>query len=357
MIEVDVRKQVGGFHLEASFAAGEETVVLFGHSGSGKSMTLRCIAGLARPDSGRIALGGRPVFDATTKLDEPPQRRMVGYVPQNLALFPHLTARENIEYGLVGMSKDQRRTRSSELVELLELDGLGEHLPSQLSGGQQQRVALARALAPGARVLLLDEPFSALDSSLRRTLRRELLHLKEQLALTVIFVTHDLAEAYNVADQMVVYDAGRTIDSGHRERIYSAPAGRRVAELIEYGNILSGIVMPGEVGLRVELGGLAVHASGDPLPAGTPVAVAIRPEQVLLLRHEGGAGPGETHVFGRIVDDVDHGKSHTLVFRTDGGLRLEAEVPARPYEVLDVANHREWWLGLRRENLHVMVDD
>jgi molybdate transport system ATP-binding protein len=358
MIEVNLRKQLGSFKLDVSFAAGEELVVLFGHSGSGKSLSLAAVAGLVRPDEGRIEIAGRPVFDAAQGIDLPPQQRMIGYVPQQLALFPHMTAAENISYGLLGFTRDAREARVAELVGLLGLEGLEGRLPAHLSGGQQQRVALARALAPQPRLLLLDEPFSALDSAIRKPLRRELLELKERLGLTVLFVTHDLREAYNLADRLVVYDGGRTLDHGARDRVYHAPAGRRVAELIEYRNVLPGRVVAGEGGgLNVEVGGTVIRTREFDFQPGDRVDVGIRPEQVLLVRHERGAGVATTHLRGHIVEETAHGASHTLLLETEAGLKLEAEMPAHPYEVLNIAAQKEWWIGLRRESMHVMPAD
>jgi ABC-type Fe3+/spermidine/putrescine transport system ATPase subunit len=280
---------------------------------------------------------------------------MVGYVPQQLALFPHLTAAENISYGLLGSRRATRDARVRELVDLLGLDGLESRLPAQLSGGQQQRVALARALAREPRLLLLDEPFSALDSAIRKPLRRELVKLKERLGLTVLFVTHDLREAYNLADRLVVYDAGRTLDHGPRDRVYNAPASSRVADLIEFRNILQGRVVASEGGgLNVDIGGTTVRTRQFQFAPGDAVNVAIRPEQVLLVRHDRGAGIGSTHLRARIIEESAHGASHTLLLETDSGLHLEAEMPAHPYEVLNVAVQKDWWIGLRQESLHVM---
>ena len=320
-------------------------------------MTLRAVAGLLSPDEGRIKLDGRTVFDTAAGIDIPAQYRGVGYVPQQLALFPHLTARQNVEYGLSGQSGDSNRARSAELFALLDMEGYEDRLPSQLSGGQQQRVALARALAPGPRVLLLDEPFSALDADLRRTLRKELVRLMDRFGLTVLFVTHDLAEGYNVADQLVVYDLGRTIDAGPRERVYQAPATRRVAELTGFRNILPGTVRAADGNrAQVEIDGMVITTRAHNLPVGTAVAVSVRPEQILLLRERDGAHGEENVVRGHIVEESAHGNSHTLSFALDSGMHLEVELPAHPYEVLQVAERKEWWLGLRRDSLHVMPD-
>ena len=176
MIAIDIRKRLGAFAREVAFRADHETVALFGHSGSGKSVTLAAIAGLLRPDAGTIAIAGRTVFDAARGIDLPPQQLNVGYVVQQNALFPHLTAAQNIEYGLVGLvglvglTRVAREARVRELSALLSIEGLEERLPHQLSGGQQQRVALARALARPVDALLLDEPFSVLDDALRADL-------------------------------------------------------------------------------------------------------------------------------------------------------------------------------------------
>ncbi|MGH2611400.1 MAG: ABC transporter ATP-binding protein, partial [Tepidiformaceae bacterium] len=183
--------QLGSFNYEAALSAAGEILVLFGHSGAGKSVTLQIIAGLLRPDSGRIVVDGRCVFDSATGANVAPQDRHVGYVVQNLALFDHLTVRQNIAFGLPRRAPP---SRVDELMAMLGISQLEKRRPRTLSGGQQQRVALARALAREGRLLLLDEPFSALDESLRSSLRRELLRLRRELGLTIVFVTHDLRE-------------------------------------------------------------------------------------------------------------------------------------------------------------------
>ncbi len=181
MLRIDIDKRVGDFHLRPRFEAGNELVVLFGPSGCGKSMTLQAVAGLLTPDAGRIELpGGAVAFDAASGTNLPPQLRNVGYVVQELALFPHMTARQNIEFGIGGWTAARRGERVQHLVELLGLEGLEERRPRQMSGGQQQRVALARALAAEPSLLLLDEPFTALDAPIRSMLRREVAALRRR---------------------------------------------------------------------------------------------------------------------------------------------------------------------------------
>ena len=206
-VRADFAASVGDFRLEVAFEAENELVVLYGRSGSGKSVTLRALAGLVRPESGRIEIGGRAVFDAAAGLELPPQQRRVGYVIQELALFPHLSMRQNV---LIGLEHDREApARYEALRALLSIEGLDERRPHELSGGQQQRVALARALVRPSDVLLLDEPFSALDEALRSDLRSELLRLRREIELPIVFVTHDLREAHLLADRIAVIDEGR----------------------------------------------------------------------------------------------------------------------------------------------------
>nr|MCA8837509.1 ATP-binding cassette domain-containing protein [Pseudomonadota bacterium] len=161
MLEIALQKRFDTFQLDIMFAAQDGIIVLFGPSGSGKSLTLQAVAGTMQPDSGSITLDGQPVFDSRNRINVPPQQRRVGYVPQNYALFPHLTVMDNIGFGLTQLSRRERSQRVTEFVELFGLQALVTHRPRQLSGGQQQRVALARALAIRPRILLLDEPFAA----------------------------------------------------------------------------------------------------------------------------------------------------------------------------------------------------
>jgi molybdate transport system ATP-binding protein len=355
LISVDFRKRLGTFQLDVRFEAGPETVVLFGHSGSGKSLTLAAIAGLIRPDDGMIVSSSGFLFDSSASVNLTPQQRGVGYVVQQLALFPHLTARQNIAYGLTGRGAEKER-RVAELVGLLGLGDLLDRLPRELSGGQQQRVALARALAPEPRLLLLDEPFSALDASIRTALRRELLRLKERLGLTVVFVTHDLREAYQLADRLVVYDQGKVLQAGPREDVYQRPLNRRVAELVEFRNILPATVSAAGAGdeLCLQAGGTRLRAVGAATP-GAQVDVCIRPEQIILARRGPDDESADAFLEGRIVDETAHGSSHTLFVQVPAGpLLLEVDVPAHPYEVLGVAERKDWWLQIRRESLHVM---
>lgn len=237
-IEVqNVSKHYGSFRAVDQVNLSIKTdslVALLGPSGSGKSTLLRIIAGLEQPDAGRIALLGR---DAT---EIPVQKRNIGFVFQHYALFKHLTIRQNIGFALElrKVSKVRIRERVEELLKLIQLEGLGDRYPTQLSGGQRQRVALARALAVQPQVLLLDEPFGALDAKVRKELRTWLRHLHEEVSVTTVFVTHDQEEAMEVADQIVVMNQGKVEQVGTAAEIYDHPASAFVMSFIGPVNVI-----------------------------------------------------------------------------------------------------------------------
>ena len=351
MLNVDFRKVVGNFNLAPSFRAEQELVVLFGPSGSGKSLTLRAIAGLLKPDSGIIELPDQVVYSSDEGVDLPARLRNVGYVVQDLALFPHLTVAENIAYPLHRWPRPQQRERVSELVALLGLEGLEGRLPRAISGGQQQRVALGRALAARPRVLLLDEPFSALDAPVRSLLRREVTKLKQQLNLAALFVTHDLQEAFALADQIAIYDQGKVLQLGPREQIFRYPNSTRVAELTDARNIFEGIVTAkNEVFIEVKTADFIARARADAaVEPGDRVALSIRPEHVIIQRRDHESMDAIVDV--EIEEEVASGNSYRLYLRVqkDGAPTstvIESDVSAHPYNVMGISSRKEWRVSL-----------
>ena len=207
-LTVDLEKRLGDFHLQANFQAGDEALALLGASGCGKSVTLKCIAGILRPDRGHIELDGKVLFDSRENINLPPQQRGVGYLFQQYALFPHMTVAQNIAAALHRQPKKGRAETARRLLETFHLTGLEQHYPAQLSGGQQQRVALVRILASKPQAILLDEPFSALDSSLKLELELELESMLEGFGGTVLWVSHDRAEVERHCRQVAVMERG-----------------------------------------------------------------------------------------------------------------------------------------------------
>jgi iron(III) transport system ATP-binding protein len=250
---------------------GSTTAVL-GASGSGKTTLLRLIAGFERVDSGAVSIGGRIVDDGTRGVRA--QHRGVGYVPQEGALFPHLTVRGNIGFGLARRERD----RVAELLELVGLRGLARRYPHQLSGGQQQRVALARALAVRPSVVLLDEPFSSLDASLRAEVRRDVAHVLAETGTTTVLVTHDQDEALALADQVAVLRDGRVVACAHPRMLYREPPDLAAATSVGEANILPAVLHGGRA--HCVLGAVRTGRNGA-APDG-PGRLLVRPEQLVL---------------------------------------------------------------------------
>lgn len=357
-LEFSAKRRLGQFDYDAAFTAKDEILVLFGHSGAGKSLTLQFTAGLLRPDEGRIAIEGHDVFDSRGKLNLPPQARRVGYVVQELALFEHMNVEDNVAFGLP--SRADRSKRVPELLHLLDLAGYEKRRPRSLSGGQRQRVALARAIAREAPLLLLDEPFSALDDSLRTSMRKELLRLRSELGLTILFVTHDLREAHFLADRVAVFDNGRILQIGPRDEIFKRPSSRRVAQLTGTANVWRGTVQSFDEGsAAVDVDGALFHSSSlAGLKPGMTVDVMVRAERVNLRRDLAIEAGARNQCLARIISEYAYGSTHTLHLRPDGpGPEMEVEIAARPYEVLGIATRKRFVVEIEPGDIHVVPAD
>jgi len=297
-----------------------EFLSLLGPSGCGKTTALRLVAGFDRPDEGRIVVDGKDITSVS------PNKRDMGMVFQAYSLFPNMTARQNVEYGLKirGRDKADRRSRVSELLELVGLGHAGDRYPHQLSGGMQQRVALARALAIEPRVLLLDEPLSALDAKVRVQLREEIRRIQLELGITTLYVTHDQEEALSVSDHVAVMYGGRIEQMGSPAEMYSAPATPFVAEFIGTMNRLEGTVVDG----GVDHGGkkLTIEAASG-RPAGQRVLVLVRPETVEVTPANGAAASGNTLV-GDVVTQTFLGPVTRLKI-LGTGVDVIADVPTQ----------------------------
>jgi molybdate transport system ATP-binding protein len=285
-LAADITKQFpGGPVIRAAFQLPADTfsiTVLFGPSGSGKTTVLRCLAGLERPTAGLVRFGAETWFDADRRIDWPPQRRGIGYLFQEYALFPHLTVAGNIGYSLAGLSQAERNRRIGEMLDLLGIAGLEGRYPRQLSGGQQQRVALARALVRRPRLLLLDEPLSALDTPTREPLRRELRRVLAALRTPALLVTHDRAEAVALGDAVVILDGGRVCQSGPIPEVFTRPASAAIARIVGVETVEPGKVLSVAEGLAtVAVGRVQLLALAEGVGLG-PCYVFIRAEDVVL---------------------------------------------------------------------------
>ena len=229
---VDIEKRLGAFRLQSKFEVAGETLALLGASGCGKSMTLKCIAGIVTPDRGRIVLNGRVLFDSEKKIDLTPQQRRVGYLFQQYALFPNMTVEQNILCGIRAGSRSEKRTLLSEKIRLFRLEGLEKKHPAQLSGGQQQRVAIARALATNPKVLLCDEATSALDPKTTRQILELIGDINKKLGITVVIITHQMSVVKEVCNHVAILDDGEVVEEGLVSTVFSAPKSAAARHLV-----------------------------------------------------------------------------------------------------------------------------
>ena len=284
---VDITRRLGSFTLDAQFEAENGVTCLLGASGCGKSFTLKCIAGIERPDRGHIELDGAVLFDSEKHINLPPQKRQVGYLFQNYALFPNMNVFDNVAFGLVEkrLGKAEIREKVDAMLQLVQLGKMGKRKPNQLSGGQKQRVAIARALANDPKLLLLDEPLGALDLQLRRQMQIELKRLQKQLGITFIYITHDQEEALNMSDRIAVMKNGVFQQIGSPAEIYDRPKNAYVARFVGSANILKGTAETRDGRLCLSSGGVVcpVTCYGAEPRAGEALTVAVRSEYIDFL--------------------------------------------------------------------------
>lgn len=260
-VSVHIRKQLDSFLLDISFESEARRIGILGASGCGKSMTLKSIAGIVVPDEGKIEAGGRVFFDSSARINLKPQKRNAGYLFQNYALFPTMTVEKNIAAGLRG-NRAETTARVKKMAEKFQLQGLEKRLPSELSGGQQQRVALARIMAYEPDIILLDEPFSALDMYLKDQLQRELSEMLKDYEGTVILVSHNRDEVYRFSEELLVIDQGKIAVSGKTKEIFENPVSREAARLTGCKNFSRARRMDAHTAEALDWG-ITLHTSGE----------------------------------------------------------------------------------------------
>jgi molybdate transport system ATP-binding protein len=332
-----------------------ELLALVGPSGSGKSTILRSIAGLYRPASARIVVDGETWHDTAASRCLPTWERRVGLVFQNFALFPHMTAQENVEASLGHLNPDARRARSQELLALVHLAGLGGRKPAELSGGQQQRVAVARAIARDPKVLLLDEPFSAVDKTTRARLYEELAGIRSRLAMPVILVTHDLDEALMLADTICLLEGGRILQRGHPGDVVRRPASVEAARLAGHRNIFPARVVEHRAKATVlDWRGRELLAARQPdWPVGSQVSWLIAP---LRLKLDGNDGC-ENLATGTIEKLVMLTETAVLSLRIDGSETrlMTIHVPRHIVEDMALSKGARARISMPPDAIHIMA--
>ncbi len=336
-LSVDLEKDLGSFRLRAAFEAKDETLALLGASGCGKSLTLRCIAGIEKPDRGRIVVDGITLFDSEKGVNLTPQQRRTGLMFQNDALFPNMTVLQNIRAGARRERDALRREQGvAEVMESFGLTELAGRYPAQLSGGQQQRVALARILVSGPRILLLDEPFSALDSHLRFRLEQEVRQVLHRFGRTVVLVSHDRDEVFRMSDSIVIMDDGQIQTAGSRDDVFRDPRTRSGAVLTGCKNIS-----------RVcRLDGARVRA----LDWGITLELRekLTDEKYLGIRmHDVRPGDGENAFWARVTEEIENPFSFTVMLRPE-----EAEEKSTP---IGWEMEKDTWRRLRADRVKISL--
>ncbi len=361
-LSVNLKKRLHSFSAEIGLSIGEEILVLFGPSGAGKSLLLNMISGIIAPDDGVVNIDHRDVYNSDKGIEIPIRLRRIGYLFQDYTLFPHMTVYENIAYGMSGLKKHAVRTKVEELLGLMRLAGLEERYPHEISGGQKQRAALARTLATEPRLLLLDEPFSALDYQVREKLRSDLMLIHQRYPITTIFVTHDLEEAFVMGEKVAIINNGRLEQVGSREEVFYQPKTRSVAKLLGTRNIFKGRVSRVRgVELTIETDEIGeVKATIDPIMhihKGQLVSFSIRPEEIMIIRPD---RPIDKKVRDNILEGVvdatvGKGTSHTIFFRTsDGKASLKIEMPNFAYKKIKPVKGNGIAVSLKKESIWII---
>ena len=350
---VKIKKDFGGFVLDSEFEADAEVLGILGESGCGKSMTLRCIAGVVTPDEGRIELDGTVFFDSEKKINLKPQERHIGLLFQNYALFPNMNVIQNLQAGIRGqkLGKEEQQKRITEMMEKFCLQGLERHKPSQLSGGQQQRVALARILLTSPRLLMLDEPFAALDEFLRWKLELELEDVLKEFDATTLFVSHNRDEIYRVCDRVCVMNRGMSSEPVPIKELFTAPVSREAAYLSGCKNFSDAAVTENGEVMALDWG---IILKCDTAGKEDASSVGVRSHFIHPVLPE--AGGTSKNVFPckveRVIEDVF---SYILIVSTKEEARIRVDVAKEQWQQYQKhISGNEMWIGIDEKDVMLL---
>ncbi len=363
-LEVRIRKRFphpeGTFNLNVHFRALAGFTIIFGPSGSGKTTLLECIAGLTQPDDGRIAIGGEDLYDSEQKRTERAWKRRIGYVQQDLALFPHLTAEENVAYGLSELGKLERQTRSREILTLFRIDHLRDRRPAEISGGERQRVALARTLVTNPRALLLDEPLAALDRKTKSSLVAELRQWNQLHRVPILFVTHSGEEVFGLGDEVIVLDAGRIVAQGQPHDVMNAPRLETVAQITGFENIFGATVLS----LHEDRGTMTCKLEGAAVELETPLVradvgsrlrVGIRAGD-LLLATELPRGLSARNILPGTISRLERRDVVVSAQVNCGGAEFEVHLTLAARDSLQLGVGKAVWIVLKTHSCHLLAN-
>lgn len=346
------------FDLDLCFRARSGFTILFGSSGAGKTTVLDSIAGLARPDKGRITVGGHRLFDSENNLDVPAWKRQIGYVIQDLALFPHLSTEENITFGLHTLGASERQKRSREMLRTFRIEHLRDRRPAQISGGERQRVALARTLVTEPRALLLDEPLAALDHPTKAHILDDLRQWNESHRVPILYVTHSHEEVFALGELVIVLAAGRIVAQGLPHDVMSAPRLETVAQLAGFENIYDATV----TAMHEERGTLTCRLGAGPVELETPLVrvdgesrlrVGVRAGD-LLLATESPRGLSARNILPGVIQKIERRDVLISVIVECSGTNFEVHLTLAAREALQLVPGKNVWVVVKTYSCHLM---
>jgi molybdate transport system ATP-binding protein len=363
-LRVRLRKRLPGeggssFILDAGFVVCAGFTILFGASGAGKTTLLDCIAGLQTPDEGEMVLGETVLFDSQVRRSQPPQRRSVGYLMQSLALFPHMTVQQNLEYGLVHLDGRERDTLSREVLDSFRISALAHRRPGEISGGERQRVALARALVTQPRVLLLDEPLTALDAPTKSRMVDDLRAWNRQRRIPILYVTHHRDEVFALGEHLLVLEAGRLVAEGSPHEVLHRPQLESVAQLAGFENIFACSVTgshpeQGTMTCRILRSAVEIEVPVTRVDASQPLHVGIRAGDVLVASAAPQAISARNVLAGRVVSLQQ--RDVAVVARVDCGAEFEVHITPAARRALQLERGSRVWLVIKTYSCHVLQD-
>jgi molybdate transport system ATP-binding protein len=345
-----VRRVSPDFSLEAAFDAPAGFTMLLGTSGCGKTTLLNCIAGLIDPDSGRIALGSRLLFDSASRVSVAVAERHLGYLFQNLALFPHLTIEQNIQYGIVKLPAADRRARTMALLESFRIGHLLKSKPNRISGGERQRAALARSLVTDPSFLLLDEPLSALDQATKATIIDDLRAWNASHRIPILYVTHSPEEAFALGEHVVVLDAGRVVASGMPQNVLRAPRQETIAQIVGFENVFDATVTSldereGTMLCRLGLGGRELEVPLSRTEVGARLRIAIRAGDIIIGAERPSGLSARNSFEGRIIEIRQRGV--TVIVTVESGVEFEVHITPAACQELHLETGKQVWLVIK----------
>jgi molybdate transport system ATP-binding protein len=361
ILSVRIRKRIfdePGFVLEVDVALAPGFSIVFGPSGAGKTTLLNAIAGLEKPDLGAIAVGGTIFFDSERGVQMPVEQRRVGYVLQDLALFPHMTAEKNVRYALAGLPRKERERQTAAILESFRISHLGARKPAEISGGERQRVALARALVTGPRVLLLDEPLAGLDAATKSKIIADLRVWNHEHHIPVVYVTHNRDEVFALGERVIVLENGGIAAQGTPHEVMTAPRQEMVAQLAGFENIFEATVEAADEGR----GTMTCRLAGSPVELETPLVraevgshlrVGIRAGDILLATTQPYGLSARNIIPGRIISLEQ--RDVIVSAKVNCGVEMEVQLTLAARDALGLQSGGEVWLVLKTHSCHLMV--